>query len=261
MDFKRKVTLDYHGIPCCRSDGVIVSCVFRVRTAFMEERRAMERSLSFREILWQGATFVLGVIFFAGLPVGCSSLSSPPNRYGEEHVVEHSGGSRPVWIDRIGEYGKSHPDRRYFVGVSNRSLSLEGGRTDSYANALAVIAGGVKDTVHTLYVQARTSDSAGNAGGYSGDLERAIESGTLQEAKGVITGAEPERFWWEKAWVQMEPGAPIQYYYNVYVLVSLSKDHYDQTVYQTLNGLHRRVSVPNADRVIETMKNLWLKKP
>lgn len=221
----------------------------------------MGKILKFRETLLQGVLFILGWALFLLIPVGCSSLESPPNQYGAEHIVGHSRGGRPSWVDRIGEYSKDHADRHYFVGVSNHSLSLEGGRTASYANALASIAGSVKDTVHTLYIRARTSDSMGDSGAYSGDLERAIESGTLEEAKGVITGAEPDRYWWEKAWVQMEPGAPIQYYYNVYVLVSLSKNHYDQTVYQTLNGLDHRVSVPRADRVIETMKNLWLKKP
>ncbi|MHB8422413.1 MAG: hypothetical protein ACYC9S_07735 [Leptospirales bacterium] len=221
----------------------------------------MERFQRFREIFGQGFLLVMGVVFFSVVPVGCSSLESPPNQYGTEHIVAHSEGSRPSWIDRIGEFNKDHPNRRYFVGLSTRSLSIEGGRTSSYANALSNIAGSVKDTVHTLYIQARTSDSTGNSGAYSGDLEQAIESGTLEEANGIITGAEPDRYWWEKAWVQTEPGAPIQYYYNFYVLVSLSKDHYDQTVYQTLNGLGHKVSVPKADRVIETMKNLWLKKP
>ncbi len=258
MVFGGMITLDYHGIH-------VVAGKFRdpLGPGFdcLKERVSMEGRPNVRQSLWQGVTFVLGVLLLAGIPGGCSSLQSPPNTYGMEHVVEHSSGDRPVWIDHIGEYGESNPARRYFVGVANRSLSLEGGRTDSYANALANIARGVKNTVHTLYVQARTSDSAGTGGVYSGSLERAIESGTLQEAKGVITGAESEQFWWEKSWVQMAPGAPIQYSFTVYVLVSLSKEHYDQTVDQTLAGLHHRVFVPSADHVIETMKNLWLKKP
>jgi hypothetical protein len=191
---------------------------------------------------------------------GCASVEKPPEPYGIEHVVEHAKGDRPVWIDNIQVYQKDHSGgRKYFSGMSIRSFDMEGGRTDAYANALSGIANGMKNTVHNLYISARTVDATGDASSYTADLQKAIEDGTLQKARGVITGASPDLYWWQKYWVQMAPGAPVQSYYNVYVLVSMSQSDYDQSVYQTLNKVQDVVAAPKAHRVIKTMKDLWLK--
>ena len=40
----------------------------------------------------------------------------------------------------------------------------------------------------------------------------------------------------------------------------MSKADYQQTIYQTLNGVKKVVQAPKAHRVIKTMKNLWLKQ-
>jgi hypothetical protein len=192
---------------------------------------------------------------------GCASVQKPPTPYGIEHVVDHAKGDRPVWIDDISKYQKDHSGgRKYFAGIANRSFDMEGGRSDAYANALSGIASGMKNTVHNLYISARTVDATGDASAYTADLQKAIEDGTLQKAKGVITGASPDLYWWKKYWVQMAPGAPVQYYYDVYVLVSMSQSDYDQSVYQTLNKVSEAVAAPKAHRVIKTMKNLWLKE-
>lgn len=195
--------------------------------------------------------------FLAG---GCTSVETPPTPYGIEHVVEHSKGSKPSWVDNIDAYRKAHDGRVYFVGMAIRAQDMRGGRTDAAANAMSQIANSVEVTVHNLYVGARAADAGGNADAYTADMQRAIEAGTLQEAKGVITGAAPDLYWWEKYWVQTAPGEPVQYYFNIYALVSLSKPDYEKTVFQTLNGVQASVDVPRADAVIKTMKDLWLKK-
>ncbi len=190
----------------------------------------------------------------------CSSVQAPPNQYGIEHEVAHSKGSRPEWIDNMGSYQKSHPDRVYFMGEADREFDMEGGRSDAVANAQKGIATGIKNTVHNLYIQARTVDATQSAGSYDADTQKAIEDGTLQVANGIITGAQPDRFWWRRYWVQNSPGAPVEYFNDVYVLESMSKADYAQTVYQTLNGVKKVVEAPKAHRVIKTMKNLWLKQ-
>lgn len=205
-----------------------------------------------------GALGVSAILFAVS---GCASVQKPPTPYGIEHEVDHAKGDRPSWIDDMAKYQKDHSGgRKYFAGLANRSFDMEGGRSDAYANALSGIANGMKNTVHNLYISARTVDATGDASAYTADLQKAIEDGTLQKAKGVITGASPDLYWWKKYWVQMAPGAPVQYYYDVYVLVSMSQSDYDQSVYNTLNKVQESVAAPKAHRVIKTMKNLWLKE-
>lgn len=207
-------------------------------------------------------TVFLGLVpaVFAGAVLwGCSPAEAPPpTEYGAEHVSSHAAGSRPSWIDDIEGYRKAHKDRVYFVGMAMRAEDLKGGRADAVANAMAQIANAVQSTVHDLYVGARSGNSAGNRRLYTPGMEKAIEAGTLRTARGVITGAGPDRYWWEKIWIQGEPGEAVRYSYNVYVRVSMTKEDYDRTVFQTLNGVGAEVDVPGAGEVIRTMRDLWL---
>ncbi|MHB1756651.1 MAG: hypothetical protein ACYCT9_03960 [Leptospirillum sp.] len=214
--------------------------------------------LNCKKVLSLGATF-LSVGTFIAL-AACSSVQHPPNPYGIEHEVAHSKESRPKWIDNMRAYQKSHPDRKYFVGEADHEFDMEGGRTDAVANAQKGIATTIKNTVHNLYIKARTVDATQSAGSYNADTQQAIEDGTLQVANGIITGAQPDRFWWRRYWIQTSPGAPVEYFNDVYVLESMSKADYQQTIYQTLNGVKKVVQAPKAHRVIKTMKNLWLKQ-
>ncbi len=204
---------------------------------------------------WAVSAF-LGALSLGGLAACSSSNMPPPEPYGIQHVVEKANGSRPMWIDDPGQYQKSHSEKRFFVGLVNGDPDMESGRTDAEASAAAELAKAIENTVHDLYVKGRTTDQSGG----NSDLERAIQSGTLQEARAVATGLSPQRFWWEKYWVQSSPGAPVRYYYNVWVLSSMSKAHFDQTIYQTLNGLQHTVSAPHAKKVVKEMKKLYLKQ-
>ncbi|MHB1606810.1 MAG: hypothetical protein ACYCTV_10550 [Leptospirales bacterium] len=199
---------------------------------------------------------LLGALALGGLGACSSAVTPPPEPYGIQHVVEKANGSRPQWIDEPGKYQKDHSGKRFFVGLVNGDPDMESGRTDAEASASAELAKAIENTVHDLYVKGRTTDqTAGNS-----DLERAIESGTIQQARALATGLSPQRFWWEKYWVQSSSGAPVRYYYNVWVLSSMSKANFDRTIYQTLNGLRHTVSAPHAKKVVKEMKKLYLKQ-
>ncbi len=202
----------------------------------------------------------LGVSTLMFLAAGCASVATMPTDYGVEHVAGYSKESKPSWLDNIDAYQKAHETRIYFVGMAIRASDLEGGRTDATANAMSQIANSVKAAVHNLYIGARARGDDGNASFYTADMQRAIEAGTLREAKGVITGAAPDFFWWQKTWVQAGPGEPVRYSFDVYVLVSQSRADYEKTVFRTLNGLQSSVDLPKAGAVIKTMKDLWLRK-
>lgn len=81
---------------------------------------------------------------------------------------------------------------------------------------------------------------------YNADIQKAFEEWTLQTALGIITGVSVNRYCWTKDWVQPEAGAPVQYYCDVFALVSMSLPHYDRTIYQTLNNTSKTINDPRA---------------
>ena len=187
----------------------------------------------------------------------CSSVVSPPTLYGERHQVSTSDSNRPEWIDNFRKFQKAHADRVYSVGVATKERDYGFARSIASADALKNLARTIKSTVHDLYVEAKTEDK-GAASAYTSDMERSIQDGTLQTAKGIISGAEVDKYYWTKYWVQESPGGPVIYYRNVYALVSLSKADFQQAIYMTLNDQEKRVQNPAARHVIHEMKERWL---
>lgn len=186
----------------------------------------------------------------------CSSVVAPPTTYGERHLVETSGGGRPLWIDNARAYQKEHKDRFYFVGLATKEPDYELARSNAYADALKNVARGIKSTVHNLYVSASTEDK-GAQSDYTRDVEKSVEDGTLQTALGIISGASVDQYYWKKYWVQEEPGSPVIYFRNVYALVSMTKEDYQRTLYDTLNKKASEVKDPRARHVIKEMKKKW----
>ena len=187
----------------------------------------------------------------------CSTVIPPPTNFGVRHLVSTSEASRPKWIDDFRKFQEDHKDRVYSVGVATKERDYGFARSIASADALKNLARTIKSTVHDLYVEAKTEDK-GAASAYTSDMERSIQDGTLQTAKGIISGAEVDKYYWTKYWVQESPGGPVIYYRNVYALVSLSKADFQQAIYMTLNDREKRVQNPAARHVIHEMKERWL---
>ena len=167
-----------------------------------------------------------------------------------------TSGHRPVWAENLKRYQKEHSDRVYFVGLSGNVSDYSLAREEAYADALQNLANGIKDTVHNLYTAAKTQD--GNQTDYNYDVEKAVEDGTLQTAKGIITGASVDKYFWNK-YVKKNGDGRIDEYLSVYALVSLSKEDYRKTVELTLTDEQKVTKDVRARNVIKEMKKLYLK--
>lgn len=170
--------------------------------------------------------------------------------------IGSSDGHRPVWAENLKEYQKEHSDRVYFVGLSGNVADYSLAREEAYADALQNLANGIKDTVHNLYTAAKTQD--GDQTDYNYDVEKAVEDGTLQTAKGIITGASVDKYFWNK-YVKKNGDGRIDEYLSVYALVSLSKEDYRKTVELTLTDEQKVTKDVRARGVIKEMKKLYLK--
>lgn len=197
---------------------------------------------------------IIGAALLAALGA-CSSL--PEGDYGMPHLVKTSGGSRPSWIDGLQDWGDKHKGEHWFIGTSTRSDDETLAREDAKVSAMAQIADGIRDTVHSYFNAARTLDQT-HQGDYSIETERAIESGTLSVSRAVVTGAKVDRYWWREYWIQPMEGAPREYYRDEYALVWMSKADYDKTLYDTLNGVQKEVNDPKAQHVLDFMKKHYL---
>ncbi|MHB1955205.1 MAG: hypothetical protein ACYCOU_15840 [Sulfobacillus sp.] len=141
----------------------------------------------------------------------------------------------------MNRYQSDHKVRKYFVGMADRELAMGMACRDAFANASKNITNGIKTRSTTSTVQAQTQDTS--IRDYNVSVERAVEDGPSRWRSALS----PEPVSIDTAgrnWVQAEAGAPVRYYYNVYALVSMSLDHDNQTLYQTLND-------PRAHHVIK----------
>lgn len=199
---------------------------------------------------------ILAGFLVFGLGLGaCSSTGMLPKvDYGQPHFVASNDSKEPTWVDSPGRYAKEHKDAKYFVGADSRCTLYDVCRDVAVGNALKSAAQAIRDKVHSLLEVASTDDSTLG----TPDVQRAIESGTLQTAFGAIHGMSPDRFYWKKYWVQTSPDSPIVYYRNVYVLVSISNDDWKQSVYETLTKKAEKVNDPRARALLHKMEKRWL---
>lgn len=183
----------------------------------------------------------------------CSSFSQPPGGYGEPHLMAEAHGKKPEWIDQPGKYQENHRDARYFSGLANREPDQEGGRTDSYANALENIAQSVANTVDSRYLARRMTTLGSDAAGVSMRTRRRITNLVRQSAEARLSGVRVVRYWWKKYWIQTSRNTPSQTYYDYYVLVSLSNNQYHHLVRQTLSDAKNAASDPQTKRVLDLL--------
>lgn len=190
--------------------------------------------------------------FFLAL-ASCSSFSQPPGGYGEPHLMAQANGKKPEWIDQPGKYQEEHRDARYFSGLANREPDQEGGRTDSYANALQNIAQSVANTVDSRYMARRMTILGSNANGGSIRTRRRITNLVRQSAEARLSGVRVVRYWWRKYWIQQSSNAPSQTYYDFYVLVSLSDNQYDRLLRHALSDAKNAASDPQTKRALDLL--------
>jgi hypothetical protein len=205
-----------------------------------------------------GAGLALGVMVLLS---SCSSAPSSSSHYGVETEASHARGSRPEWIDSPGIFRADHQEKMWFSGVALKKYDLEEGRQDAYLDALNAISIGIGATIHDQFNKARAADTRAPKDLYSAKNEKTIEDASLSRARGLITSANADSYWWRKYWVQESPAAPVRYYYDVYCLVSMSREAYKRTVFQTLKSVEESFRSPEARKIIRFMTDRYPGSP
>ncbi|MHB8369471.1 MAG: hypothetical protein ACYDBP_07255 [Leptospirales bacterium] len=200
---------------------------------------------------------VFGITGIGLLALGACSTGAlmPEQDYGRPHFVE-ANGETPAWVDSPGRFAQTHKDRKYFVGADSRCVAYDVCRDVATGEATRQAAIAIKDKVHALLEVASTDDSTVG----TLDVQRAIESGTLQTAFGVLYGVSTDRYFWQKYWVKQASDEPVIYYRNVYALVSISNDNWKRSVYETLMKKAEQVHDPRARALLKKMESRWLNK-
>ena len=183
----------------------------------------------------------------------CSSAPSSSSLYGREVEASHTEGSRPEWIDSPGKFQADHQEKMWFSGVALKKYDLEEGRQDAYLDALNAVATGIRTTIHDQFNKARAADTNAHRGLYSAKNEKKIEEASFSRARGMITGANADSYWWRKYWVQESSASPVQYYYDVYCLVSMTGEAYNRAVFATLKSVGESFGSPEARKIIRFM--------
>jgi hypothetical protein len=196
-----------------------------------------------------------GILFSA-----CSGMPGSPSHYGSENAVSQSRGPRPEWIDNLEVFRKSHRNKLWFSGATFKKADREDGRQEAYLDAIRSIAKGIRETVHSFYIRAKTVDDMTSKGLYTSKSEHEIDKASFSHALRTITGANADSYWWRKFWIQQSPESPVQYYYDVYSLVSISSEAYNQDVDRTLEGLADELQDRGTRKIAQYMKNHYMNR-
>ena len=148
--------------------------------------------------------------------------------------------------------GVVQPDGRiYFVGEYTGCVAPDLCKKAAVASATDSAAFNIYAKIRSLLELATTEDADGGVS----DVQREIQSGTLQVAKAEIHGISTEKFYHRL--YRTRDG---QVNRDEFALISLSKHDYDQAISFTLAKLQKTVvENPDAKRLVEKMEKMWLK--
>lgn len=176
------------------------------------------------------------------------ACASAPKVAGEREIIDRSG-DRPDWYTKI---PKSKDGRIYFRGVRTRALTYEDGLTDARMDAMRQVGEKIQTIVHTSYEKARVEYGIPQD---DKDAGRDLEDGLIAQAKAAVTGVQEEDAYWEK--YKELTGGGVSYFYDVAVLMSLSKEDFERSLANTLSGaLEKKREAKNkkAEKLLERMR-------
>jgi hypothetical protein len=166
----------------------------------------------------------------AGLAIGCASAPAVPTA-GQRTVIKESG-NMPDWVTHVPAEKNS---MLYFRGYRTRALAYEDGLTDARMDAMRNVAERVQTVVHTSYEKARVEYGIPKD---DQDAGRDLEDGIIAQAKAAVTGAKEKDAWWQE---YTETGDQrVSYFYDVSVLMELSKADFERSLANTLEGAEQK---------------------
>ncbi len=182
---------------------------------------------SVRNERWAGTLAVLLVGVLAG---GCSSgrgIGTPKvgERTGDRVIVWKSAKERPKWTWSV-EYLQGS-GWRYANGMVDRAVREDFARQDAEADAVQRLTMSVAQEAERLLRQEREGDWG----------RTTIEFQQL--ARAVMTGVEPVEWYAER--YRLEGPRATRYYYQVWALVRMPEEAYEDAVRRTLDQARSRL--------------------
>lgn len=184
--------------------------------------------------------------------IGIYGCASPQPKVGEEKVIEKSSEKRPEWITI--PYFENKGELYFSGGVTGRGNYALGLR-ESKAEAMKNVAEGIQATVRTEFSKATKGSnySESELGDFTTDAIAMITDNIK------VQGVAPKENYFEK--VEKTTASGVEYKYNCYTLLSMSKEDYKKMRDIALNGLADKAKKENnkkaeemATSVLDTLK-------
>ncbi len=182
----------------------------------------------------------------AGFVMGCASAPAAPTT-GQRTVIKQSG-NMPDWVTTP---PKEKNGNMYFMGYRTRAIDYEDGVTDARMDALRKVAEMVQTVVHTSYEKARTEYGIPKD---DQDAGRDLEDGIIAQAKAAVTGADQTAGWWEE-YTETDAGR-ISYFYDVAVLMELSKTNFDKSLDNTFQSAEQKAKDAKNKKAADVLKRM-----
>lgn len=178
-----------------------------------------------------------GLMFLVGVALILSSCATRGPIVGKQSVVETSG-KKGNWINAREDYFEKKGDM-YFRGMVHRAYDLALGRRQAEADAKKRIAESITSLVRTEY-----EDYARGANMSEDDVGRFVADGVAWTSGNVrVSGVMPDESYWEKVETTTYEG--VEYFYNCYSLLKMSKTDYNRARKRAIDGLIEKARAEN----------------
>ncbi|MDI6704376.1 MAG: hypothetical protein QME40_06890 [bacterium] len=173
--------------------------------------------------------WTVGLVFLVMAVLVLSSCATRGPIVGKQSVVETSG-KKGDWINAREDYFEKKGNM-YFRGLVHKAYDLALGRRQAEADAKKRITESITSLVRTEY-----EDYARGANMSEDDVGRFVADGIAWTSENIrISGIMPDESYWEKVEASTYEG--VEYFYNCYVLVKMSKTDYNRTRSRAIDGL------------------------
>lgn len=184
----------------------------------------------------------IGMVAVMVLMIGCGEKVP----VGTQKVVE-SQGEKGDWIYKIPSNQKG---MAYFRGVKTGAPTLEGGLNDARMHAAQQVAEMVKTEVNIDYERARVEYGIPRD---DRDIGSVVRDAMIALSDAIVQGVKEVKSYWEKVMEKTPEG--VRYFYNVYVLVSISEDDYKRIANQVLEKEIEKARAKNNKKAEEFLNN------
>lgn len=175
------------------------------------------------------------------------SSCSSTKEIGTETIVDKSGPT-PYWINQGSSDSKK--DTIFFTGQITKAIDRSFGMHQAYADGMIQVLRSMEKDVNGLTGTAATGSNV-----EEGDIGRYTSFGMSEKYKSLtVSGIFNPDTYWEK--VEIKNNSRINYTYNCYSLLKISKTDYDKNIKGTLEAARKKAQEENNKKAEELLNGL-----